>query len=127
MGSEDLTQVLQVLLLAKLSLQPSSKCFSQNLQECSLLRWFTMQVSVYSHYLFQLTRLSTPLARGLLERAKAEVTHSLALIFVLLTRLPARAVWDWSQLEELSAALLTNRSSDRANIPPSEFHCREIH
>lgn len=93
----------------------------------SLPRWFTMQVSMYNHYLCQLACLSMSLARCLLERAKAEVIHPLALSFVLLARLPVKVVWDWSQLEQHSAALLTNQAVTEVTISPSEFHSRAIY
>ena len=66
-------------------------------------------------------------ARCLLERAKAEVTHPLALSFALRARLPARVVWDWSQLEQCSPALLTNQAVTEVTISPSEFHSRTIY
>jgi hypothetical protein len=61
-----------------------------------------------------------------LERAKAEVIHPLALSFVLLTRLPARVVWDWSQLEQHSAALLTNQTVTEVTISPTESHPKQF-
>lgn len=86
-----------------------------------------MQVSMYNHHLRQLAWLSMSLARCLLERAKAEVIHPLALSFVLLARLPARVVWDWSQLEQRSAAPLTNQAVTEVTISPTESHSKAIY